>query len=170
MCVCLMTTRTRHRLPRRVSTTEVPSNGKQRPIADGLFTWPAEQPELIGSCCRDCGVIIFPVQSTCPSCTGSNTEQRLLGRRGTLWSFTVLSFMPKSPYAGDETAETFTPYGVGYIELPGQVRVEARLRENDPDRLRIGMPMELVIVPYRSDEQGVQLLNYEFAPVTSTHG
>jgi uncharacterized protein len=147
----------------------MPANVKQRPIADGLFTWPAEKPQLTGSRCRDCGVIVFPAQSSCPGCTGSNTEQHVLGRRGTLWSFTVQGFMPKAPYASDETAETFTPYGVGYIELPGEVRVEARLTENDPDRLRIGMPMELVIVPFRSDEQGVQLLTYEFAPVSGAH-
>jgi uncharacterized protein len=145
----------------------VSSNAKQRPIADGLFTWPAEDPQLNGSGCRDCGAIVFPAQTSCPRCTGTNTEPRLLGRRGTLWSFTVQGFMPKAPYASDETPENFTPYGVGYIELPGEVRVEARLRENDPNRLRIGMPMELVIVPYRSDEHGVQLLTYEFAPMGS---
>ena len=27
------------------------------------------------------------------------------------------------------------------------MRVEARLTEADPDRLRIGMPMELVLIP-----------------------
>ena len=41
--------------------------------------------------------------------------------------------------------EEFEPFGVGYIELDGQVRVEARLTESDPDRLRIGMPMRLVL-------------------------
>ncbi len=37
--------------------------------------------------------------------------------------------------------------GVGYIELPGEVRVEARLTVADPDELRIGMPMELTLCP-----------------------
>ena len=41
----------------------------------------------------------------------------------------------------------FEPYGVGYIELPGEVRVEARLTESDPKRLEIGMPMELTLIP-----------------------
>ena len=55
-------------------------------------------------------------------------------------------FPPKSPpYPG--TAGDFVPYGVGYVELPGQVRVEARLTESDPAKLRIGMEMELVLVP-----------------------
>ena len=41
----------------------------------------------------------------------------------------------------------FEPYGVGYIDLPGEVRVEARLTESDPSRLRIGMEMELTLIP-----------------------
>ena len=43
--------------------------------------------------------------------------------------------------------EEFEPYGVGYVELPGEVRVEARLTESDPDELRIGMAMELTLIP-----------------------
>ena len=50
-----------------------------------------------------------------------------------------------APYVGPTTP--FEPYGVGYVELPGEVRVEARLTEADPARLRIGMPMELTVVP-----------------------
>ncbi len=45
------------------------------------------------------------------------------------------------------SADEFEPYGVGYVELPGEVRVEARLTEYDPERLRIGMPMELTLIP-----------------------
>jgi uncharacterized OB-fold protein len=69
----------------------------------------------------------------------------MLARRGTLWSWTIQRFRPKSPpYAGPEE---FEPYGVGYVELPGEVRVEARLTESDPANLRIGMPMELTLIP-----------------------
>ena len=37
----------------------------------------------------------------------------LLPRRGTLVAWTTQGFLPKQPYAGDETAETFVPFGVG---------------------------------------------------------
>ena len=63
-----------------------------------------------------------------------------------MWTWTIQCFEPKSPpYAG--AAGPFEPFGVGYVELPGELRVEARLTEADPARLRIGMPMELVLVP-----------------------
>jgi uncharacterized OB-fold protein len=115
-----------------------------QPVADGLFTWPADQPRLIGSRCRECGVVTFPAQRSCPRCTSVDVEERLLGRTGTLYTWTVQGFRPKPPYAGPEE---FEPYGVGYVELPGEVRVEARLTESDPSRLQIGMEMELTLIP-----------------------
>ena len=131
-----------------------------RPVADGLFTWPTDDPRLIGSRCRACGVVTFPAQASCPACTSLAVEERLLGRTGTLHTWTVQGFRPKPPYAGPEE---FEPYGVGYVELPGEVLVEARLTVADPDRLRIGMPVELVIVPFGDR------VTYAFAP-SDGHG
>jgi uncharacterized OB-fold protein len=91
-------------------------------------------------------------------------ERRLLPCRGTLWTFTTQEFLPKEPYAGGETAETFRPYGVGIVELGDEVRVEARLTEADPAALKIGMDMELVIVPFRVDGDGTEIVTYAFQP------
>lgn len=134
------------------------------PVAEGLFTGPPGPPQLIGSECVECGVVTFPLQPSCPRCTSLDVKERLLARRGTLWSWTIQSFRPKSPpYVAGDGAE-FEPYGVGYVELPGEVRVEARLTESDPDRLRIGMPMELTLlaVPGRG---GSMVATYAFRPL-----
>ena len=85
-----------------------------------------------------------------------------LGSEGTLWTWTIQSFMPKTPYNTDETAETFTPYGVGYVELACGLKVESRLRENTPDKLHIGMPMKLEIIPMRKDDEGTDLVTFQF--------
>src|SRR5207244_12716509 len=96
-----------------------------------------------------CGVVTFPSRASRPSCTSTDVRDAELSSRGTLWTWTIQRFRPKSPpYAGRDTPETFEPYGVGYVELAGEVRVESRLTVNDPQRLRIGMPMQLVIVPF----------------------
>ncbi len=134
---------------------------QQLPFHEGLFTWPAEQPELLGSRCEDCGQHAFPAQDSCRSCTGTNMKTVSLGNRGTLWTWTIQSFMPKDPYSTDETPETFVPYGVGYVELECGLRVESRLRENTPESLEIGMPMELEIIPLRTDE-GVERVTFGF--------
>lgn len=113
---------------------------------DDLIAGTPDAPRLIGSECRACGVVAFPAQSSCAACTSSDVTERRLARRGTLWTWTIQCFPPKSPpYVGHP--DGFEPYGVGYVELAGEVRVEGRLTEADPERLRIGMPMELVLIP-----------------------
>jgi uncharacterized protein len=130
-------------------------------VADGLIAGTEGAPQLIGSECRRCGVVAFPPQGSCAACTSADVDERRLGRRGTLWTWTIQCFPPKSPpYAG--AAEDFEPYGVGYVELPGELRVEARLTEANPERLRIGMPMELVLVPAPGSNGA---LTYAFRPV-----
>jgi hypothetical protein len=47
------------------------------------------------------------------------------------------------------------------------VRVEARLTECDPERLAFDMEMELVIVPFRTDADGAQVLTFAFQPAPS---
>ncbi|HVT64997.1 MAG TPA: OB-fold domain-containing protein [Mycobacteriales bacterium] len=136
------------------------------PVADGLFTWPSDEPQLIGAKCPDCAVTTFPKQATCPRCPSDRMAEVLLPRRGTLWTFTTQEFLPKNPpYAGTESAEEFEPYGVGYVELPGEVKVETRLTTADVRALEIGMDMELVLVPFRHTAARDEVLTYAFRPV-----
>ena len=58
--------------------------GTQIPIQEGLFTWPSDDPRLIGSECTECGAVLFPAQSGCPRCTSDDTKERELGTKGTL--------------------------------------------------------------------------------------
>ena len=135
-----------------------------RPVAEGLFVDAGGAVRLVGSQCDACGVVTFPSQPSCPRCTSVDVRERLLARRGTLWSWTVQCFPPKSPPYAIDGPDAFEPYGVGYIELPGEVRVEARLTVADPQQLRIGMPMELTLIPAPGGTQeGV--VTYAFAPI-----
>jgi uncharacterized OB-fold protein len=136
----------------------------QVPIAEGLFTWPAAKPALLGSRCQDCGIASFPVAQSCAACSGQNVAVEELPGRGTLWTWTVQQFMPKTPYKSNETMETFKPYGVGYVELPGGVRVEGRLTESDPEKLRIGMEMDVVFETFRTEDNGDEVISFFFKP------
>ncbi|MEZ5165008.1 MAG: OB-fold domain-containing protein [Acidimicrobiales bacterium] len=145
------------------------------PFAPGVFTWPAEEPELIGGRCGACAAVTFPVQASCPRCGTPEMAEHKLPRRGTLWTWTTQGFLPKEPYAGGETAETFRPYGVGVVELGDEVRVEGRLTESDPDRLEFGMEMEVVVVPFRVDPDpdggdDTEVMVFAFAPVAAGEG
>jgi uncharacterized OB-fold protein len=134
-------------------------------FAPDVFTWPDDDPQLIGGRCAECASITFPRPVSCARCGSVAVEQHLLPRRGELWTFTTQGFLPKEPYAGGETQETFRPFGVGLVQLDDEVRVEARLTEHDPERLHIGMSVELVVVPFRTDPDGTEVMTFAFAPL-----
>jgi len=129
-------------------------------VDESLFA-DAAQVTLRGGECGGCGTTTFPHQDSCPRCGGGQMSPVALPRSGRLWSFTVQSFEPKPPYRG---TGPFEPYGVGYVDL-GPVIVEARLTENDADRLAIGAPVELTVVPAFHDDDGTPVLTFAFAPV-----
>jgi len=134
--------------------------------SDGVLVLTEAGPRLLGARCTRCGNYVFPVQSGCPKCTGDQMETVELGTRGTLWAWTVQGFPPKAPpYIGETDPKKFRPYGVGYVELPGQVKVEARLTEADPAKLTAGMAMELVLDTLSTDAEGNEVVTFAFAPV-----
>ncbi len=138
----------------------------QKPIAD-LFTWPSEEPRLLGSRCDGCGAVTFPVQSRCPRCSASAMAQLELPTRGTLVSWTTQGFPPAVDYMDDPTGASFVPFGVGLVQLDDVVRVESRLTVNDPALLDFGMEVELQIVPFYTDANGDEIVTFAFAPTSS---
>ncbi|WP_183628476.1 Zn-ribbon domain-containing OB-fold protein [Novosphingobium sediminicola] len=92
---------------------------------------------LMGGRHRQTGRVTFPYP-------GDQFDPVALPTRGTVWSYTIQRFRPKTPpYAGPET---FEPWALAYVELPGAVIIEARLVGVDLDAIRIGMAVELTRV------------------------
>jgi uncharacterized OB-fold protein len=71
--------------------------------------------------------------------------------------------MPPSPPYADSSDGEFVPFGVGYVELPGLLRIESRL-VGDPHQLRIGMELELVELEIAGE------MLYAFAPIDPAGG
>ena len=133
-----------------------------RPIAPDVLTTDSPA-RLIGGRHRASGRIVFPLPQD-----SQNYERIELPSRGTLWSYTVQRFRPKSPpYRGDEL---FQPFGLGYVELPGALIVASRLTEIDFRELRLGLPLELTTTVLRHDEDGTAVYTYAFRPVRAALG
>ena len=127
-----------------------------------------DDPKLIGSKCDSCGNHMFPQQSSCPKCASTATSPVELATEGTLWTWTIQGYPPKAPpYRGDTDPTTFQAFGVGYVELPGQVKVETRLTVADPEQLQIGMPMRLELVPLYTNDDGDDVHTFAFAPANN---
>lgn len=140
------------------------------PIADDLFCEADDGVHLIGGRCADCDRVTFPARTRCGRCYSTNIEKELLPRRGTVWTWTTQSFLPKAPYAGPETDADFAGFVVGYIDLPGACRVQARLDvpvETAAEMAAIGTEMESVAMEFNTNEQGDPVHVYAFRPLAN---
>jgi len=129
------------------------------PFKEGLFSWPlapGEQAFLLGNRCRSCEKIYFPRAAICPECLREDTlEDIKLGPRGKLYTYTVV----RVPSPGFKI-----PYAFGYIDLPEGIRVCSQISALEPEKLKLGMDMELTIGPVR-EEGGKSIIGYLFRPV-----
>lgn len=138
-------------------------NLERAPVIEGLFTLDPEEPKLIGSKCTSCGTYFFPETVSCsnPECKEKKVERAFLSRRGKLWSYTIQCYPPPPPF---KAPEPFVPFGIGLIELPERIRVLGMLTESDPDKLKIGMEVELVLGKLY-EENGKEVVTWKFRPV-----
>jgi uncharacterized OB-fold protein len=136
----------------------------QKALAPEISTWPEENPQLIGSQCGSCGATAFPVQDYCPKCSSAEMSELLLPRQGTVIAWTTQGFPPGAPYVGP-TGKDFVPFGVGLVQLGDVIRVEGRLTENDPEKLKFGQEVELTMLPFATDAEGNELVTFAFQPI-----
>lgn len=125
-----------------------------RPIREGLLEF--DPPRLIGSACRACGNVTFPALEFCPACRRfDQQERRVLGTRGTVYTFTVVRQAPP----GREV-----PYLLAYVDLPEGVRLLSQLEGVAPEDVEIGLEVELALAPVAVADDGTELVGYRFRP------
>jgi len=132
-----------------------------QPIAKDLYVETPDGPRLIGGKRKTDGKIVFPLP---PGAERAFYDAIELSPDGTLWSWTVQRFRPKSPpYTGDDDERSFRPFAIGYVELPGEIIVESRLEFGDIEP-RIGTPMRLHLAPFNQNADGTANVTYLFRP------
>ncbi|MDT9593262.1 OB-fold domain-containing protein [Nocardioides zeae] len=91
-----------------------------------MSTTQAPAPTLTGSRCSECSNVAYPAAVGCQRCGAAAMVDLPLSAGGRVWGWTVQRFPPKSPpYVAP--AEGFTPFAVGYVELPEGVKVQGIL-------------------------------------------
>ncbi|RJQ51713.1 MAG: DNA-binding protein [Desulfobacteraceae bacterium] len=142
---------------------------KKVPVVEGFFTWPADQPSLIGGRCKTCGRYFFPKHYPVhrPDCLKEDLEEVTLSSQGKLASFTWEYYKPPPPF---RSADPFIPFGVGLVELPEGIRVMGMLTNCQFEDLEIDAPVELVIDKLYADDQGNEFLTWKFKLLTTRRG
>jgi len=132
---------------------------------EGLFTWPSNEPRLIGNRCKSCGTSFFPRTFRCPdpNCMGEEMEEIQLSPKGQLWSYTIEYYPLPPPFTAPKGG--FKPFGIGEVEFPEGIRVAGVIIGCDAEKdLEIGMDMELVIDKLYDDEEENEVMAWKFRP------
>ncbi len=137
---------------------------KKVPVVPGWFS--LESPfRLIGNRCATCGDYFFPKVIACrnPNCRGTTLEEAYFGTRGKLWSFTTNYYQPPAPYV---SPDPFVPYTIAVVDLPVEKLMVAGqvVKGVDPDSLRVGMEMDLVMDTLYEDPDGTEHVIWMWKP------
>ena len=116
-------------------------------------------PTLQGGRIKNTGEFIFPL----PEMVADNIEIVPLERTGTVWSYTVQRFPPKSPPYNH--GEAFTPYIVAYVSLADQLMIETRLIDVTIEDVEIGMQVELTLMDFKRLNDGETEQIHAFCPI-----
>ena len=145
--------------------TEAKQKSKKEPKPDITFFHPdllevpedGSPPYLKGYKCKQCGQLDFPKLSPCPNCWGEEFEVVKLSRKGNLYSVTDI-------FIGQAGMQT--PYIFGYIDLPEDLRIFARL-EGEPECYKCDEEVELTTGTIRMNKDGLPITSYMFRKPSS---
>lgn len=94
--------------------------------------------QLEGTVCHECGTVFFPPRAICTLCKGTNLGVHYLSSSGTLYSFTGL--LPNADRGSSAAPRVFA-----LVQVEDGTMVFAQLTDVTPQRLQIGMPVQMVI-------------------------
>ncbi|MCL2915506.1 OB-fold domain-containing protein [Shewanella corallii] len=118
---------------------------------------------LRASQCPNCSQICFPPELQCNRCD-LQTELLPLSREGVLWSWTTQAYPPKAPpFADQQLIENFSPFLLGFVELPEGIRVITRLQNVHTPEIGIPVkltPLDITLAPNKQARQA-----FAFVPI-----
>lgn len=128
------------------------------PLEEGYFVMPDAEhprPRLLGSYSPAADEHFFPRRKRCPITFGA-VEDRFLSTEGVLYSWTWLETIRYGTMVG-----AGEPHGIGQVDLPEGVRIQARLLGAMGD-WEIGMPLVIDVLPILTDDHANELCTFCF--------
>jgi uncharacterized OB-fold protein len=137
----------------KIAANPEPASADPRFVAPDLVRVDERgQPHLVGGRCRNCDAFSFPRAAVCTSCLSEDIAAIDLGHEGSLYSYSIVHQAPRG---------WATPYALGYVDLPGDVRVLAHI-DVPQGEIAIDMPVRLAVGVVGRDETGAPLMSYTF--------
>jgi uncharacterized protein len=148
------------------NSSDAPLQKKIKPVKEGLFHIPNgkdDEPYLIGSKCRACGLISWPKRPVCPACVRDDTEEEIiLSKRARLVAFSLVGQKP-------EGFMYPIPFVQGNVQLP-EGPILYTVVDADVKGLRLGQEMEMFLDKIAEGFDGIDIISYKYRPVNDTEG
>jgi uncharacterized OB-fold protein len=121
-----------------------------------LILTPGEE-ALEGSRCPDCGESFYPPRVVCLNCFREGLDTVALSRRGKLYTFTIARMALPGTLVP-------APYVIAQVELPEGIHVQSVLTDVDPETIKIGLELELVVEKASVSAEGADIMTFKFRP------
>jgi uncharacterized OB-fold protein len=130
-----------------------------RPVVSFLKIPKGGDPYLEGHKCKECGAVFLGERSVCSSCSARDKIEPIkLANQGELYVYSIVH----RSFPGIDV-----PYVSAIVDLEGGGTVKGNLInvEPDPEKITMGMPVEVVYqTAPRKDAEGNEYLTYDFQP------
>jgi uncharacterized OB-fold protein len=133
---------------------------KPLPVVEWLKLPEGGEPYLEGHKCQSCGAVFLGERAVCSKCGARGALSAVkLANTGTLYVYSIVH----RSFPGIEV-----PYVSAIVDLDGGGTVKGNLIniEPNPEKIRLGMPVELVYKDAlgRKDREGNSYVSYFFQP------
>lgn len=135
---------------------------EQRTFNDISYEQFLKEEKLMGSRCKDCGVLFVPPRSICVKCYSSELEWVEMKGEGRLAAFTCITVAP--PFMMADGYDRKHPYCSGVVDLEEGSRVDARIEgidANKPEDIKVGMPLRVKFLHRGEGEKTETYLAFE---------
>jgi uncharacterized OB-fold protein len=132
---------------------------KPLPVVSFLKLPDGAEPYLEGHRCKECSAVFIGEREHCSKCGGRGTiAAEKLSNKGELYVYSIVH----RSFPGIEV-----PYVSAVVDLEGGGTIKGNLInvEPDPEKIEMGMPVEVVYqIADRKDAEGNEYMSYFFQP------
>ena len=112
---------------------------------------------LLGSQCNECGTHFFSEPQYCVRCTSNSLKPVELSKEGKLYTYTIVRQAPPG-WQGQ------VPYILGSVALPEGPHITSEIVDCPEDKVKVGMPLEVVFRVGGKMTDGTEIVVYKWRP------
>jgi len=134
-----------------------------RPFTIESFYKFVGEAKLMAAKCNHCGAMLLPPRPACSKCLSNDLKWVPVSNECKLLTYTMIHVSPKE-------FESSAPYAVGIAKFDGGAQLLGMIRDIEPDKLQVGMPLKVdfekpSILKQTASTQWPQWPRYYFKPL-----